>query len=461
MNLALLGGDTTVLPLVRAIAADSRHRLKAAVLVPNSIAAELLAVAPGVRIESEWEDLPHDAGVDAVIAVVGSQAVDDCVKQTAAAGKPVLFVPNGDPASALVYELTLVRDDTGVKLVPCFPLRFAGPLRAVAACLRTGKLGAPLNLQWSRDVVPSSAVRQSDPDAGSVRVTGNALLSARDVHRALIHDADILRQLGGNYSQVTAVRSGEPETGFSMVTVTLAGERLPTATWTIRPAERPAFELAIPTNAGVVSLRGHSSSAITPSVTRTLPASGSLQDDFGVGRIEVSGTHEIVERLRTAATGDVARAILDQFAHGGGQRSEVGDRKSEIGCSQLSTLNSQLSTLNSPDWPDLLRATEIVEAAERSVRRRRTIDLHFETTSERSQFKTQMTAIGCGLMSMTLVSFVFLLMAGALFDMHPMVMKFARVGIIVPLVLFLLLQALLFVSRPSATKEEGGMRKAE
>jgi len=210
-----------------------------------------------------------------------------------------------------------------------------------------------------------------------------------------------------------------------------------------------------------VSLRGHSSSAITPSVTRTLPASGSLQDDFGVGRIEVSGTHEIVERLRTAATGDVARAILDQFAHGGGQRSEVGDRKSEIGCSQLSTLNSQLSTLNSPDWPDLLRATEIVEAAERSVRRRRTIDLHFETTSERSQFKTQMTAIGCGLMSMTLVSFVFLLMAGALFDMHPMVMKFARVGIIVPLVLFLLLQALLFVSRPSATKEEGGMRKAE
>jgi predicted dehydrogenase/uncharacterized membrane protein len=451
MNFALLGGDATVRPLVRAIAADSRHRLKTAVLPPTSqgyseipgMLTELLAIAPGVRIESQWEGLPHDAGIDAVIAVVGNAAVDECVKQSAAAGKPALFVPNGDPASSLVYELTLVRDDTGVKLIPFFPLRFAGPLRAVAACLRNGKLGEPLNLQWSRDVVPANTVGRPSKAVESERDSRDGLgrppylLSPRDVHRALIHDADILRQLGGNYSQVTAVRSGEPETGFSMVTVTLAGNRLPTATWTIRPAaERPSFELVVPTNAGVVALRGSSAAGEIP--------------DSETGRIGVSGTHEVVEKLRAAATGDVARSILDQL-----------DGATSQGFSEIPGM------WEPPDWSDLLRATEIVEAAERSLRRRRTIDLHFETTSERSQFKTQMTAIGCGLMSMTLVSFVFLLMAGALFNVHPLAMKIARVGIIVPLVLFLLLQALLFVSRPPKAEEQpaskagAGKRKAE
>ena len=137
MNFALLGGETTVLPLVRAIAADPRHRLRTAALIPAvqgtsagpGMLNELLSLAPGVRIESQWEGLPHDADVDAVIAVVGSAEVDECVKQTAAAGKPVLLLPKGDPASALVYELTLVRDDTRVPLVPCFPLRFCGAFR--------------------------------------------------------------------------------------------------------------------------------------------------------------------------------------------------------------------------------------------------------------------------------------------------------------------------------------------
>ncbi len=35
---------------------------------------------------------------------------------------------------------------------------------------------------------------------------------------------------------------------------------------------------------------------------------------------------------------------------------------------------------------------DLVDAVARSMRRRRTIDLHLEETSERNQFKTQMTA---------------------------------------------------------------------
>ena len=68
------------------------------------------------------------------------------------------------------------------------------------------------------------------------------------------------------------------------------------------------------------------------------------------------------------------------------------------------------------DWNDLVRAFEIVDAARASARRRRAIDLHLETTSERNIFKSHMTAVGCLLLTFTLVGVVFLLLVMPLFD---------------------------------------------
>ncbi len=69
-----------------------------------------------------------------------------------------------------------------------------------------------------------------------------------------------------------------------------------------------------------------------------------------------------------------------------------------------------------PDWADLTRDFEVLDAVRRSLARRRTIDLHFETTSERSLFKTQMTAIGCGVLLLTLFAFVLVLFLGSVLD---------------------------------------------
>jgi hypothetical protein len=52
----------------------------------------------------------------------------------------------------------------------------------------------------------------------------------------------------------------------------------------------------------------------------------------------------------------------------------------------------------------------------RSLKRRRTIDLHFESTSERSQFKTQMTAIGCGVLTWSLLGTCLGLVIGSVLD---------------------------------------------
>ena len=49
----------------------------------------------------------------------------------------------------------------------------------------------------------------------------------------------------------------------------------------------------------------------------------------------------------------------------------------------------------SPSLADGTRAMELSEAAARSLRRGRTIDLHYEAISEESSFKSIMTSTGC------------------------------------------------------------------
>lgn len=67
-------------------------------------------------------------------------------------------------------------------------------------------------------------------------------------------------------------------------------------------------------------------------------------------------------------------------------------------------------------WSDLMRAFDLLDGAQRSVRRRRTVEVSREFASERSQFKTQMTTIGCGVLSFTLFAVVALLLFGSVLD---------------------------------------------
>jgi hypothetical protein len=111
------------------------------------------------------------------------------------------------------------------------------------------------------------------------------------------------------------------------------------------------------------------------------------------------------------------------------------------------------------DWTDFVRAFEIIEAAHRSVRRKRTIELHFEAHSERSTFKTQMTAFGCALFGVTLLGGVSLLIAGQ-FGLPEGIMRIARGLLLAPLGVFLLLQLLLLIARPARDDSAGGTDSA-
>lgn len=67
-------------------------------------------------------------------------------------------------------------------------------------------------------------------------------------------------------------------------------------------------------------------------------------------------------------------------------------------------------------WSDLIKLGEFGATAARSLSKRRTLSVHFEEASERSQFKSQMAAIGCGALLWTMFGMIALLTMGAIFD---------------------------------------------
>jgi hypothetical protein len=83
------------------------------------------------------------------------------------------------------------------------------------------------------------------------------------------------------------------------------------------------------------------------------------------------------------------------------------------------------------------------------VRRRRTIDVYFETPSERGIFKTQMTAVGCCLLVLTPAAVVVYLAVAAAVEFPPLLKECLVALLFLPLGVFLALQLLLFVSRPA------------
>ena len=90
---------------------------------------------------------------------------------------------------------------------------------------------------------------------------------------------------------------------------------------------------------------------------------------------------------------------------------------------------------------------ELTAGLDKSLRRRRTIDVYFDGISERSAFKTQMTAIGCGVLTYVILGMVGFLIMAQLTSLPPLVLQIARIVWIAPVVLFLLAQFLLPLAR--------------
>lgn len=411
MQVALLGDDPAALPLLSGLLRRGECRVASAVGA-DRLLPELLRMAPGLRVETDWAEWLGAGDLVVLVATERAELLEGA-RRLAAEGRPLLVLPSAAQGLAWVYEVSLVQHDVAVPLCPWFVQRTEPAVRRLHAALAAGRLGRVVWLELEREL---TATNESS--------AGPPLLAAAEIESALLHDADLLRWLGGDFTQVTSVATGTTETGRAAQAVTLAGEHVPQATWTVRAVARdPSWKLTITGERGRTILAG------------TAPG-GPVQ--LAVEGIAESDLPEVADDDPLARLESAVRA---------GRGSEA---------------SSPSGSRPDAEWRDVARAFEIVEAAGRSLRRRRTIDLHFETTSERSQFKTHMTALGCGLLAFTLLGVLgVLLMGSSFFGLNrlpwaPTLFKTLRVLVFLPLGLFLLLQLLLFVTRAPRRESEPG-----
>jgi hypothetical protein len=97
---------------------------------------------------------------------------------------------------------------------------------------------------------------------------------------------------------------------------------------------------------------------------------------------------------------------------------------------------------------------ELDYAARRSLKKRRAIDVHHDSGSERSVFKSQMTAIGCMILLLMMFGMVAYLVIATVFTPSDTVLRFLRGLWIAPAVLYLLAQLLLPIARDRAGSRE-------
>ncbi len=403
MRFAVLCDDPLARPVVEALGVEAGgSQLNYAVrMTPRS--HELVGARNALALVNHWEDLLVAKELDVVLFGGSDPLMLEGAKQLATAGISLLFVPQAAQGSTFVYELSLIRDDNNVLLFPLLWHRFDAAVIAVKRALEEGRWGRVQFLQFQRTL--------SQPSTSTP--VGQAVVDAE-----LLNDTDLLRWLIGDYDQVTALRTAATEAGVLLQSVVLAGRSLPEANWSIAPIDGPGqSRLIIRAEQCVVELQRDESSRCW--------------------NCRIDGQRIEGDESSTA------RSALEAFA-----ASNSHDRTG--GTAQRGTVSS--------DWGELVKCFETVDATHRSIRRRRTIELHFEPMSERAIFKTQMTAIGCGLLMATLFLTLCFLGIASVLPLPPQVLVGLRILVFAPLVLFLLAQILLPLTRPSSNDKSQSPR---
>ncbi len=375
MKFVLLGWSPSVLPVLQTLSESADNSLVAAAEVPQRHSTELLNVAPGVRILDGWAGVLAELNVDACLVAGTDETVLEGARQLAADGRSVILLPEAGQGTAFVYELTLNQDDSGTPLIPLPHLPLHDLSRRLRKAIDDGELGDVVLFRMER------RLPQTGPRAASLTVP--------QIDAALLGDAALLRSLGGDYNRVTAVRStGTTSDEIALATVTLGGDGLAEATWSARIGE-PAWSLEVTGSQGSARL--------------------AFESDL------LRGTLTLTETSTGSGEGDNRRE----------ESSELRSDGACLGKTQLAAI-MQPADAQRAAWAEMTRTMETVEATHTSVRRRRTIDLFFETTSERSIFKSQMTAVGCGLLLLTLAMLVSFLVLGAMLDSRSLVQRNAE-----------------------------------
>lgn len=346
MRLAVLGADAAMLSVARAAAQHGGHTVESAVEV-GTAANYLQQLWPRIQLPDDWESLLSPGAVDAVLVARG-------VNEELRVEQLRKLIQAGVPllVSHPVFESMLLYYELDM-------------IRRESGC----RLLPYLPARW-HPATERLLQLINEPAEGIGKLEQLAIerqLADRERSAVISQfavDIDLARALAGELTHLSALAPGAEDVRYGNLGVQLSGPRDVAVRWTVRPADTGSgARLTLLGSAGRAEL--------------SMPAEGEWSLDIWQGDRKTS--------QRFAAWDPAAEALAR--------------------CERLAAGEDLV-----PSWVDACRSVELAETIARSLKRGRTIELHYEDYSEQGTFKGMMTSLGCGL----LVAALFIMFLAAL-----------------------------------------------
>ena len=344
MRFALLGTHPDGIEMACALVDSGRHELIAYTSAEPVAEAIRQRWGSQVRQLHDLEELLADPAIEAVI-VAGTPANRTVqLRRALQSERHVLCVHPPDSVPDGAYEAALIQNDTGRVLLPLLPEALHPGIVRLAEVMRSGMrpLGEPRMIEMERWATEAVLL-----DTGT------------DGHRPAFPGWDVLRVLGGEIAEVSALAPREELTTEEPVLLSGRFERGVLFQTALVPYQsEPRWRIAAVGSHGRAELffpvgpRG-------PAFLSWLDGNGELHEESWEAW---DAWPVLVSLFEEAVAGQPARL----------------------------------------SWQDVVRSLELDDAARRSVQKRRASTMEYQEVSEEVGFKGTMTLLGCGLIWLTI-----------------------------------------------------------
>ncbi len=392
MKFSIVGNMVAAMPLIRQIQAASDHQLGPCCLT-GALADSVAASSIPLLLEASPENAFFSSGVDVlVLAIDDTEETLRLARSASQSDRHLVVFPPVVVSTAFGFELHLLLDESSFQIMP------------VTGRMRLRDLPAS---EWELPADIRVPVRDIQQVTMEIQVTSDDITVLQQQQQ--LQALDCVGALGLKYSQITALDSTAVNGSLISRLLTLGAsptseQTLPPTTITVKAV--PSAGTVLRSNEGGMTDRIERPA--DRNQTQCRMSLKTIRLDGNTNSFEVLDDPPLLPRIvQMCASRELCHQSMQSFA----------------------------------------TALEMADAVGKSLRRRRTVDVYFDSGSERGVFKSQMTAIGCGVLTWTLLGMMGFLVLAKVTSLSSTSLYIARILWIVPVVLFLLAQLLLPLTR--------------
>lgn len=363
MNVAVVASEASVVPYLEALREVPAVSVVAGWSDDDAVRDEFQRRFAEADWLKQWDEALVIPELDAALIVGTNEDVIAAAKQLAQRGVTLWVVTHVADGPGRLFELTSVWQDHPELVRPLFVTGVVPVAEKTFDHFEQAQMGPLWRLEFRRCLIGASPGR----------------LTQLEIDRFFFQDAEWVSRLTGRSSHVTLQTSG-PAAMPVEATIILGGEVLAEVRWILTAAKGE--------NSWQLLLRGE----------RGMVAASAIEGDAW----QIISDGRTLEEGRHAWTEDAVRQLTSLVAAEG---------RPDSAWTETPPVEANQQT-----WDEIIRLAEIGASARRSLARRRTIEIHHEDGSERNQFKSQMTAVGCGVLLWTLLTAIAALVMAAVAD---------------------------------------------